>query len=416
MRSVGLIVEYNPFHNGHLHHLRESLRASGAEVAVAVMSGHFLQRGEPALLDKWWRTEMALAAGVDVVVELPLPFACNSAPHFADGAVRLLTALAVDSLCFGSEAGCLPPLQRCAELLLRQEEQIRRGAARQLRSGIDYPTARAGVAAEVLGADAAALATPNNILGIEYLRALRASASPLQPLTVPRRGAGFHDPVPVGAIASATALRRMLRDGEALAPYLPPPVQRRLQTALAAGRCLDETALARLVIARLLQPPETLAGLYQAQPGLAQRLHRAALVAGSWEELVTAVAVRQLTRTRVQRLLCHALFDLGAGRMATFLDRGPLYLRLLGCSPRGEQFLAATRKRRLLPLLGNLSRAAAVLRRHYGAEPPLLRTAHAMLQADLLGTRLYRLLLRHPPAERRDRDYFEAVRRGAAED
>ena len=106
MRIVGLITEYNPFHNGHLHHLQESLRVADADASVAVMSGHFLQRGEPALLDKWARAEMALAAGVDLVLELPFSFACNSAPHFARGAVQSLNALGVvDALCFGSEAG-----------------------------------------------------------------------------------------------------------------------------------------------------------------------------------------------------------------------------------------------------------------------------------------------------------------------
>ena len=100
MRSVGLITEYNPFHNGHLHHLQSSLKLADAQVSVAVMSGHFLQRGEPALVDKWRRTEMALAAGVDIVIELPLPWACSSAPDFARGGVQALNALGVDSLCF----------------------------------------------------------------------------------------------------------------------------------------------------------------------------------------------------------------------------------------------------------------------------------------------------------------------------
>ena len=137
MTAVGLITEYNPFHNGHLHHLQESRRESGAEVAVAVMSGHFLQRGEPALVDKWVRAEMALRAGVDVVVEIPFPFACNSAPWFARGAVQLLDAFggAVTSLCFGSETGEIGALQRCSDLLSRHETAIERAAA-ALQGGV----------------------------------------------------------------------------------------------------------------------------------------------------------------------------------------------------------------------------------------------------------------------------------------
>ena len=128
MRTVGLITEYNPFHNGHLHHLQESLRVADAEASVAVMSGHFLQRGEPALIDKWARAEMALAAGVDLVLELPFSFACNSAPHFARGAVQSLNGLGVvDALCFGSEAGEVSSLQTVAQLLVEHAADYRGG-------------------------------------------------------------------------------------------------------------------------------------------------------------------------------------------------------------------------------------------------------------------------------------------------
>ncbi|NIQ97403.1 MAG: nucleotidyltransferase family protein, partial [Desulfuromonadales bacterium] len=147
MRSVGLITEYNPFHNGHLHHLRESRRATGADVSVAVMSGHFLQRGEPALVDKWVRAEMAVAAGVDLVVELPLPWACNSAPYFALGAVQALNDLGVDALCFGSEVGDLDVLKQCAGLLEEHETLVARRTEALLRRGINYPEARQQVLA-----------------------------------------------------------------------------------------------------------------------------------------------------------------------------------------------------------------------------------------------------------------------------
>lgn len=411
MRAVGLITEYNPFHNGHLHHLQESLRVSGAEVAVAVMSGHFLQRGEPALVDKWVRAEMALAAGVDLVLELPLPFACNSARHFADGAVRLFDALGVESLCFGSEAGQLAPLQRCAELLVEQSALVCQETARQLHNGVDYPTARAALVTERFGMDATALATPNNILGVEYLRALREQHSPVHPCTIPRLGVGYHDLLPVGAIASATALRRMLSAGEDLFPLLPSAVHPPLQQAFSAGFVLDETKFFSAVSARLLHGPATLAGLYQFPPGLGERLYQAALTSRQWDELVSAGTVRHLTRTRVQRLLCYALLGLAAARMESFLAAGPRYLRLLASSRRGERYLATTRKDRSLPLLGNLSRAQAVLKRHFAAGTEQHRLAEGMLQTDLLATRLYGLFLRNTPEGHRNRDYFEEVRR-----
>ncbi len=186
MRVVGLITEYNPFHNGHLHHLRESLRITGADASVAIMSGHFLQRGEPALLDKWARTEMALAAGVDLVLELPFPFACNSAPCFARGAVQSLDALGVvDALCFGSESGDLDPLERLARLLIERADEIAAATASRLRRGVSYPAARAAVIAGMApGLSPDLIASPNNILGIEYLRALQLTASPMRAFTL----------------------------------------------------------------------------------------------------------------------------------------------------------------------------------------------------------------------------------------
>lgn len=412
MRAVGLVVEYNPFHNGHLHHLCESRRISGAEVTVAVMSGHFLQRGEPALCDKWRRTRMALAAGVDVVVELPLPWACNSAGQFGAGGVAALEGLGgVDALCFGSEVGVLAPLQRCAQLLHGQREQIDAGAAALLRDGLSYPAARAAVVAAQDAEAGAVLSAPNNILGIAYLRALLAAGSAIQPLTVPRIGAGYHDLAPVGSVASASGIRRMLAAGETVAPFLPAAAMREVQTAQAAAELCDFALLWRLVVARLLRGTASLRDLYQAEAGLAERLAAAPGAAGDWEGLVSALKARQLTRTRSQRLLCHALLDLHRAPMTEALEAGPLYLHLLGASPAGEAFLAAHRKSRRLPLLGNYSRAAAVLLRRYGRGTEPGRLAAWQLEVEVRATGLYRLLQPRMEGLGCARDFSEAVLR-----
>ncbi len=220
MRAVGLITEYNPFHNGHLHHLNESLRQADAEVAVAVMSGHFLQRGEPALVDKWRRTRMALAAGVDVVVELPFAFACQSAPYFARGAVQCLNGLGgIEALCFGSEAGELAPLQRCADLLQEHRTELQAATAAGLRQGMHYAEARGELVAGLSGKASLAelLHSPNNILALEYLQALRDTASAMAPFTILRLGAGFHETQASGAIASATGIRHRLAEDQPVA-------------------------------------------------------------------------------------------------------------------------------------------------------------------------------------------------------
>jgi predicted nucleotidyltransferase len=407
MRAVGLITEYNPFHNGHLHHLRQSLAVTGAEVSVAVMSGHFLQRGEPALVDKWRRAEMALAAGVDVVIELPFPWACNSAPHFARGAVQALGALGgIDALCFGSEAGEIDPLRRCAELLATEGKTVAAETAALLRQGVNYPAARARTVAALDAAAALLLETPNNILGLEYLRALSETASPIVPFTIFRTGAGYHNEEAIGEIASATGIRRMLGEGRGVEPYLPPAVHEIFVGALAGGGGLDFEHLHRLLLARILRAPESLAGLYQIEDGLAERLFAAALESSCYDELVDSINARHLTRTRIQRLLAYVLNETRRDEMDAFLEAGPLYLHLLGSSDKGRAFLAANRKVRTLPLVANYSRVVSILKRFYGEGTEHWHLAGQMLRCELRATSNYTLLMHQWPGGSRNRDFF----------
>ncbi len=415
MRAVGLITEYNPFHNGHLYHLQQSKELADAEVSIAVMSGHFLQRGEAALCDKWRRTEMALAAGVDLVVELPYIFACNSAPHFAWGAVASLNALGVESLCFGSEIGQIAPLQRSAEILLAQGDKIEAQTQKLLRQGVGYPAARAetmrGLLPEAVASEAGEiLSAPNNILGIEYLRALHQLGSGMQVYTVQRQGAGYHDQVGKGSIASATGIRQMLKQHNEVAGYLPPGVLGVLQNVLEQGETPDADLQLRLLLARILRGPESLAGLYQLEKGQENRLFEAAQQATSLETLIQTSKARQLTRTRVQRVLCHILNDVEQGLAQQLLAQGPLFLHLLGSSAAGERFLAASRKERCLPLIGNYSRIHNQLQRFYGRNSPSLQLALHQLQLELKCSANY-ALLQPGFSARRQRDYSEPVRR-----
>jgi predicted nucleotidyltransferase len=412
MRAVGLITEYNPFHNGHLHHLRESLKQADAEVSVAVMSGHFLQRGEPALIDKWQRTEMALGAGVDVVVELPFVFACQSAPYFARGAVQCLNTLGgIEALCFGSEVGELAPLQRCVDLLQEHRTELDSATAAGLRQGVHYAEARADLVTG-LSHDASLidlLQSPNNILALEYLQALQDTTSSMVPCTIPRLGAGFHELEASGAIASATGIRHRLAEDQPVSEYLPPAAATLLRQALSEGLTSDPDLLHRLLLSHIFRGRDALQKVYQVEQGLDRRLADAALESNGWEDLVGRIKVRQLTRTRVQRILCYALNDASAVVMTSALETGPLYLHLLGCSDRGRRFLSTSRKQRSLPLIANFSRIYATLKRFYGPETERLRQALAMLELDLRATRNYTLLLPGWTGRNRNRDFFQEV-------
>ncbi|MEZ4483815.1 MAG: nucleotidyltransferase [Syntrophotaleaceae bacterium] len=412
MRAVGLITEYNPFHNGHLHHLRESRKQADAEVAVAVMSGHFLQRGEPALVDKWRRTEMALRAGVDVVVELPFAFACQSAPYFARGAVQCLNGLGgVDALCFGSEAGALAPLQRCVDLLQQHRTALDAATAAGVRQGVHYAQARAELVAE-LGHDASLnelLQSPNNILALEYLQALRETASAMAPCTISRLGAGYHEVEASGAIASATGIRRRLAEDRPVGEYLPPAAATLLCRALSEGLAADSDMLHRLLLSHIFRGRDALQKVYQVEQGLDRRLTDAAQESTDWDDLVDRIKVRQLTRTRVQRILCYVLNDVPSAAMTAALETGPLYLHLLGCSDRGRRFLSSSRKQRSLPLIGNFSRLHAVLKRFYGPGNRRHTQALALLDLDLRATRNYTLLQPGWSGGNRNRDFFQDV-------
>jgi predicted nucleotidyltransferase len=417
MRAVGLITEYNPFHNGHAYHVREARHCSGAEVVVAAMGGHFLQRGEPALVDKWRRARMALSGGVDVVVELPFPWACNSAPHFAAGALEVLHAFYphLDSFCFGSESDDLGRLRKIAASIssLEQDED---GFSMHFRDRDSYPAARqkhlVRRGAERSTPEECAtheeLNAPNNILAIAYLRALAAAEHiNLEPRSIKRIGAGFHErEAGKDNIASATGVRHMLAQGHEVHPYVPEVSAQTLAEAqerkliccpqrwftLSAGACLRQS------------PAEE--DIYQYQPGLQQRALHAALEAKNHAELVSYMKARHLTRTRVQRLLCYTTLGVTRAEMESQLQQeGIPFLILLGASVKGEEFLRQCRKDMPVPLVRNFSRIDAILKRHYRGSPQALARARNLLDLHNRTTRMYTLLLPGWKGRSRHMDY-----------
>ncbi len=415
MRSVGLITEYNPFHNGHLYHLRESLKVTDSDVSIAVMSGHFLQRGEPALIDKWRRAEMALAAGVDLVVELPLPWACSSAPDFARGGVQALTALGVDFLSFGSEAGEIESLRKCSDLLCDRSEVVSQKTTALLRQGVNYPQARQQVLAQLLaeGTVADTLALPNNILGIEYLNAIRQTQSPLRAMTIQRIGAGYHEIQPgKNGIASATGIRKKIVSGEEVEKFLPPIVFALLGQVVSTAEVFSPRHYFQLLLSQIFREPDGLTRYALVENGIENRLLRVAEQATNLEELVSGLKSRQLTRTRVQRLLVSILLALDKTVNTKLLSSSPLYLHLLAVTNKGQQFLAQSRKQRTLPLIQNFSRIYPLLKRYYGVDSDNYSLAVQQLELELRATKIYTVLLKKYSGRNRNRDFYEELRTG----
>ncbi|MEA3465565.1 MAG: nucleotidyltransferase family protein [Thermodesulfobacteriota bacterium] len=407
MRGVGVITEYNPFHNGHLYHVQQARQCSGADVVVAVMSGHFLQRGEPALVDKWTRAQMALHCGVDVVVELPLPYACNSAPLFARGAIQVLDFFAphLDCVCFGSESGNLPQLHQLAAVMAEYDSAA--VDSHHLRCGQTFPQARAAALAKG-GHDISLLNQPNNILSLAYLRAIEQLGSDLRPLTITRRGAGYHDLTPgAGGIASATAIRHRLVTGEPVQPYMPEAAYSLLAQAVKQRMTVGMSRWFAMVEQVCLSADRLAGECYQMEPGLAERIFQAALVTDDFDDLVTRVKARHLTRTRVQRLLCYLVVGMKADEVDNFLSQPIPYVQLLGTSRQGELFLRQCRNDFSLPLISNFSRIHTQLNRTYGHDSPMRKQAEWLVEMENRATRLYTLLLPGWQGKSRQWNYFQ---------
>lgn len=213
-KVLGIIAEYSPFHNGHLYHLVESKNRAGAEAVICVISGNFMQRGIPSVIDKWTKTEMALLCGADLVIELPTVYSISSAENFAQGAIKILNSLKlIDTISFGSETSDIQILDKFASVLYQEPKEYVSILNHELSKGFSYPKARENALLMYLNdirKYANVLSSPNNILGIEYLKALKRLKSPITPMTIKREKVGYHDNSTVNGFASATAIRKMI--------------------------------------------------------------------------------------------------------------------------------------------------------------------------------------------------------------
>ncbi len=385
MRIAGIVAEYNPFHNGHAFHIEKTRSQNGGEAThvVAVMSGSFVQRGEPAVMPKFDRARAALAGGADLVLELPVPWCLSSAEGFAFGAVSLLEALGcVEILSFGSEAGELKPLEKAVAVM----ESERYGSLLRcfMGMGIAFPEAQQKAVAEIGGERlAAVLSTPNNTLGIEYIKALHRLNSSILPYTVQRHGSSHDSMAPLGDTASATYLRSLLCSNRLINtfPYMPSSCASVLSDTAQKGRLPADTALLeRAVLSKLrLITPEELRAVPGISEGLENRVYNAIRKAQSLSELENAIKTKRYPLTRVRRLIWSAYLGIPAGYAA----KQPPYLRVLAANERGKEILSAAK-----PTVPLLYRAAQV--------PKLSDECQALWALENRATDLYGMAFEQP--------------------
>jgi predicted nucleotidyltransferase len=393
---VGVVAEYNPFHNGHRMHIEKSLALSGADGLVAVMSGNFVQRGEPALIDKWRRARAAVENGVDLVVELPFLYAVGSAETFASGAVRLLNAMAcVTHLAFGCEAGAVAPLAEAARVLAAEPPGFKEALRAALRAGRSFPRARAEALRAEAGEESARLLDrPNNILAVEYLKQCILTGSRLEPIAVLRAFAGPGEANPRVRIAGASAIREMILAGnmEEALRYMPAWEGSR------AVQSPDDYFMLIAAVARM-RGREGLREIVSASEGLENRLLRALDGASDMPSLLAAIKTARYPETRIRRFLLHTLFGVTRARFAALDAAWPGYLRVLALSERGGAILRAVKARTSLPIVTNLGRQRP--------DSP----AAALLDLDVLAADLYNLVGEGGVRERSDYRMRPFVRR-----
>ncbi len=348
MDFIGVVCEYNPFHNGHAYHLRESARLTDEQGVVCVMSGDFVQRGEAALYAKYARAEAAVRGGADVVFELPLPWALASAEGFARGAVGLLAAIGATTLSFGTESEDLGILDTLARRLIEPQtvELIRAKMADEPE--LSFAAARQRVLEQLCGEGARALETPNNILAVEYLKTICEQELSIKPLAVRRLGSA-HDGAGEGNTRSASEIRSLLSRGESADRFMSASSRAVFERDTAQGRGIpSRTALETAILARLrMLRPADFAALPDASGGLGERLCRAAAEEPTLDAVFAAVKNKRLAMSRVRR----ACYCAALGVRSGMADGIPPYARLLAANARGREMLAELRESSEIPIV-----------------------------------------------------------------
>lgn len=343
MRIAGIITEYNPFHNGHAWHIRETRRLTGCDYVVACMDGHFSQRGEPMIFSKWNRARMALACGVDAVFELPALFAVRTADAFARGGVGILGGLGVDCLSFGCETDDLQMLHNLADIAEKEPKSVSDAIQAGLDRGESHARARGNAIAAHMGISPEQVNQPNLILATEYINAIRNRGLDMETVAIKRRG-GYHDR-DLGEFASASAIRAALQRGETdVVAHCFPEASRPFANP-EKFHGMDDLLFYRL---RSLSISELL-NLPDAAEGLEHRLYRLCRETGARSDLLDAMKCKRYTHARLSRLLTHAL--LGFDRETLSAHPIPTYARLIGLRRGSEPLLRELSRRTSLPIL-----------------------------------------------------------------
>lgn len=391
-RVIGVVAEYNPFHNGHYYHLQATKEITGAEYCVAVISGNFTQRGDTSIVNKWAKAYMAICGGADLVIELPTVYSISSAENFASGAVKILDNLkVVDAISFGAEANDLATLNNIANVLYEEPKAYTNILSHELKKGISYPAARENALMMYLNdikRYANTLSSPNNILAIEYLKALKIQKSKLEPIMIRRKKVYYNDNKIVDDFASATAIRKLLQDGEYanLRKVIPRSSYTIIgQESRKGGMVLSLSKYEKEIIYALRKMTvEEIADLPDVSEGLQFAIKNAANEANNLKDLISNIKSKRYTQTRIQRILLYALLGIDKKLMENSRKVVP-YVRVLGFTQKGKSLLSEISRRN--PKLNIITS----LKKYMDQNQNKNKVLAEMLEKDIFATDVYTL-------------------------
>ena len=398
MHVLGVVAEYNPFHNGHLYHLDTSRKSTQSDYTIVVMSPNFVQRGAPAIADKWTRTKMALLSGVDMVIELPTPYATASAESFSSASISLLHhTRIVDNINFGSESNNIGLLGQIAHIFVHEPLEFKHLLKNHLNNGLNFPRARAKALVDYISTVPKLspltpeieqiIQAPNNILGIEYLKALEKLNSPIIPCTLQRKGSNYHSPELTSATSSATAIRNEVKKGQwkAIESVMPQSSYELLyNTASSSKKHVSYEDLSAFLCYRLLfSSAQDLQNIMGITEGMENRILNAFGTTKDIADITRAIKSKRFTKTALQRMLLNIVLQITKEDYYQFENHGgPQYIRILGFRKSSAHLLTKLKAQATLPLVLNV-------KKDYQSLSPL---GKKMLDMEIRSTNVYSAL------------------------
>ena len=392
MKTVGIVAEYNPFHTGHAYHIEESRKKTNADGVLVVMSGNFVQRGAPAVADKFTRAHSAILGGADLVIELPTIYATQSAEIFATGAVSTLNQTGiVDSLCFGSEEENIATLKVISDILYNEPEQYKEILASELKKGANLPSARATALKNIINSPDldSVINAPNNILALEYLKALKHFNSTINPLNILRKGAAYHENSMNKEFTSATALRECFNDEDFIktSNFMPSKVFELYESQYGIKLPINSDYIFDLLNYVLLLNSDHLTDYMDVTKNLAAKINNY-LSSGeiiNCQELILHLKSKELTYTRISRALLNILLNIKKSDLDMVKHKNyPSYIRVLAFNDNGKKILSSIKKNSTIPIITNLS----------DGMDKLDDTCKRMINLDVFSTNIYRTMVK----------------------